>query len=55
MGARDSVVRGISKDRLSIEETIAVNGVDWVLAKFDWPVSADNQSALLGRGCGKPK
>lgn len=55
IGARDSVVRGISEGKVSIEETIAVNGVDWVLAKFDWPVSTDNQSALLRQGCGVPK
>lgn len=55
IGARDSIVRVISEDKVSIEETIAVNGIDWVLAKFDWPVSADAQSASLRKGCGVSK
>jgi hypothetical protein len=54
ISSRIAAVHRIHSDRVEIEETISVNGVDWVLAKFEWPLASDSDSRQLKKGCGKP-
>ena len=51
ISTRNAFVLHICPNYVEIEETVGVNGVDWVSLQFKWPIAHDSQNSELRQGC----